>query len=45
MTLPVLGLQKDLGAGVPKLGPPDVLRLQLPEILGSRSDGEGFWGL
>ena len=29
---------------VPNLGPPDVLGLQLPEILASR-DGEGFWEL
>ena len=30
---------------VPDLGPPDVLGLQLPEILVSRGDGEGFWEL
>ena len=27
------------------LGPPDVLGLQLPEILASRGGGEGFWEL
>ena len=27
----------------PNLGPPDVLGLQLPEILTSRGGGEGFW--
>ena len=32
-------------AVVPNLGPPDVLRLQLPEILASRGGGEGFWEL
>ena len=30
---------------VPNLGPPDVLGLQLPEILASRSGGESFWEL
>ena len=30
---------------VPNLGPPGVLELQLPEILGSRDGGEGFWEL
>ena len=30
---------------VPNLGPPDVLGLQLPEILASRDGGEGFWEL
>ena len=30
---------------VPNLGPPDVLGLQLPEILASRGSGEGFWEL
>ena len=30
---------------VPNLGPPDVLGLQLPEILARRGDGEGFWEL
>ena len=28
---------------VPNLGPPDVLRLQLPEILANITSGEGFW--
>ena len=32
-------------AVVPNLGPPDVLGLQLPEILASRGSGEGFWEL
>ena len=32
-------------AVVPNLGPPDVLGLQLPEILANRSGGEGFWEL
>ena len=32
-------------AVAPNLGPPDVLGLQLPEILASRGDGEGFWEL
>ena len=32
-------------AVVPNLGPPDVLGLQLPEILASRDGGEGFWEL
>ena len=32
-------------AVVLNLGPPDVLGLQLPEILASRGDGEGFWEL
>ena len=30
---------------VPNLGPSDVLRLQLPEILANRGGGEGFWEL
>ena len=30
---------------VPNFGPPDVLGLQLPEILPSRGGGEGFWEL
>ena len=30
---------------VPNLGPPDVLGLQLPEILASTGGGEGFWEL
>ena len=30
---------------VPNLGPPDVLGLQLPEILVSRGGGKGFWEL
>ena len=30
---------------IPNLGPPDVLGLQLPEILASRGGGEGFWEL
>ena len=30
---------------VPNLGPPDVIRLQLPEILASRVGGKGFWEL
>ena len=29
----------------PNLGPPDVLGLQLPEILAIRGSGEGFWEL
>ena len=32
-------------AAVPNLGPPDVLRLQLPEIMASRGGDEGFWEL
>ena len=32
-------------AVVPNLGPPDVLGLQLPEILASKGGGEGFWEL
>ena len=32
-------------AVVVNLGPPDLLGLQLPEILASRGDGEGFWEL
>ena len=32
-------------AVVHNLGPPDVLGLQLPEILASRGGGEGFWEL
>ena len=32
-------------AVVPNLGPPDVLGLQLPEILASRGGGEGLWEL
>ena len=32
-------------AVVPNLGPPDVLGLQLPEILASRGGGEDFWEL
>ena len=32
-------------AGVSNCGPPDVLGLQLPEILASRGGGEGFWEL
>ena len=34
-----------LRAGVPNLGPRDVLGLQLPETLVSRSGGESFWEL
>ena len=34
-----------LRAVVPNLGPPDVLQLQLPEILASRGGGEGLWEL
>ena len=34
-----------LRAVVPSLGPPDVLGLQLPEILDNRGGGEGFWEL
>ena len=34
-----------LRAVVPNLGTPDVLGLQLPEILASRGGGEGFWEL
>ena len=32
-------------AVVSNLGPPDVLGLQLPEILVSRGGAEGFWEL
>ena len=28
---------------LPNLGSPDVLGLQLPEILAGRGGGEGFW--
>ena len=34
-----------LRAVVSNLRPPDVLGLQLPEILASRGGGEGFWEL
>ena len=37
--------RKSCNAVFPNLGPPDVLGLQLPEILASRSGGEGFWEL
>ena len=32
-------------AMAPNLGPPDVLGLQLREILASKSGGEDFWAL
>ena len=42
--------KKDINMGhfkavVPNLGPPDVLGLQLPEVLASSGGGESFWEL
>ena len=42
---PGANLKETFKAVVPNLGPPDVLRLQLPEILASTGGGEGFWEL
>ena len=32
-------------SAVPNLGPPDVLRLQLPEAIATTSAGQDFWEL
>ena len=45
LVFPSLLLKEPTTAVVLTLGPPDVLVLQLPEILASRGGGEGFWEL